>query len=176
MVQQTTDREHVAWDIETTGFAWDSETTVAELWYPAGHADLLLNAPEDAVDTDALEDHLEACSGGVPVTVGATEDEASLLKQCDSSGTTTNGRGHHTLKTVPKKRAQTGVSNERRRRKSPPWEVGMSRDPQREESPPLQGGKMSTVAVSRASRRPDRPPGATPPARGSYRSPRGRRR
>ena len=32
---------------------------------------------------------------------------------CDSSGTTTNGRGNHTLRKVPKKCAQT--------RKLPPW-------------------------------------------------------
>jgi hypothetical protein len=81
MVKQTADREHVAWDIETTGFAWDSEISVAGSWYPAGHADLLLNAPEGAVDTAALEEHLEACSGGVPVTVAATDDEEALLQQ-----------------------------------------------------------------------------------------------
>ena len=60
---------------------------------------------------------------------------------CDSSGTTTTGRGNHTLTTVLKKRAQTRVSNERRRRTLPPWGVGMSRNPQREESLPLQSGE-----------------------------------
>jgi hypothetical protein len=42
MVEQTTDREHVAWDIEITGFAYDDTTTVAGFWYPAGHADILV--------------------------------------------------------------------------------------------------------------------------------------
>lgn len=66
MIKQTTDSEHVAWGAGTAGFVWDSKITVAPLWYPAVHADLLSNAPEDAVDTAVLGEHLEACSGGVP--------------------------------------------------------------------------------------------------------------
>jgi len=37
------DRDHVAWDIETTGFAWEDKITVSAFWWPAGHADLLVN-------------------------------------------------------------------------------------------------------------------------------------
>lgn len=61
-------RDHVAWDIETTGFAWDAEITVSGYWWPAGHADPLVNTNGESIDTDACERHLRDVSGGVPVT------------------------------------------------------------------------------------------------------------
>lgn len=74
------DRGHVAWDIETTGFAWDDHVTVAGFWYPAGHADLLVNTAGHSFDTDACERQLRDVSGGVPVAVTATGDERGLIE------------------------------------------------------------------------------------------------
>jgi len=71
------DRRHVAWDIETTGFAWDDRLTVAGFWLPDGRAKLVLNA--DDADRAAIEDHLEGV-GGVPVEVRAASDERHTLE------------------------------------------------------------------------------------------------
>lgn len=73
------DRRHVAWDIETTGFAWDDEITVSGFWFPAGHADLILNTNGAHVDTERLKTNLEKVSGNPPVTVTPVDDECDLL-------------------------------------------------------------------------------------------------
>lgn len=76
-----TDRDNVAWDIETTGFAWDDEITVSGFWFPGGHADLILNTNAVQADTDHYEQRLTEVSGGVPVTVTTTGDETELLNE-----------------------------------------------------------------------------------------------
>lgn len=80
MFGTSADRGHVAWDIETTGFAWDDRVTVAGFWYPAGHADLIVNTAGEPVDTDAYERQLREISGGVTATVTAAADERGLLE------------------------------------------------------------------------------------------------
>ncbi len=70
------DRRHVAWDVETTGFAWNDALTVAGFWLPDGRAKLVLNAGDART---AVEDHLEAVSG-VPVEVRVTPDEPGALE------------------------------------------------------------------------------------------------
>lgn len=74
------DRDHVAWDIETTGFGWDEEITVSGLWFPGGHATLVVNASSHAVDADRLEESLAEVSGA-SVTVRVADDECSLLRE-----------------------------------------------------------------------------------------------
>jgi hypothetical protein len=75
---ERSDRDHVAWDIETTGFGWSEEITVSGLWFPDGHASLVVNAGPHAVDGDGFEEHLsEVC--GAPVSVTVAEDETDLL-------------------------------------------------------------------------------------------------
>lgn len=72
------DRDHVAWDIETTGFDWSEEITVSGFWFPGGHATLVVNVGPHAVDGDAFEERLsETC--GAPVSVVVAEDETALL-------------------------------------------------------------------------------------------------
>lgn len=73
------DREHVAWDIETTGFSADSLITVSGFWWPHGSPDVILNTDSNAVDAGQLEADLETISGGVNVTVHPTDDEPALL-------------------------------------------------------------------------------------------------
>lgn len=73
------DRRHVAWDVETTGFAWDDRLTVAGFWLPDGRAKLVLVAGDADADRTALEDHLAAVSG-VPVAVRVTPDEQGALE------------------------------------------------------------------------------------------------
>ena len=79
MFASQNNRSHVAWDIETTGFAWNDEITVSGFWFPAGHADLILNTNATHVDTDRIEEELQTVSGGVPLTVVAADNETELL-------------------------------------------------------------------------------------------------
>jgi hypothetical protein len=72
-------RPHVAWDIETTGFGWDDTITTAGFWWPAGRADLLLNAAADGADADRHERRLRDAAG-VPVGVTVVDGEAALLR------------------------------------------------------------------------------------------------
>lgn len=73
------DRAHVAWDIETTGFGWLAEITVSGFWYPGGHATLIINAGSNAVDADALEAPLVDASRS-SVRVRVADDETALLE------------------------------------------------------------------------------------------------
>ena len=74
------DRGHVAWDIETTGFGWSAKITVSGFWYPGGHATLVVNAGPHAVDADAFEASL-ADASRAPVRVCVADDEAGLLRE-----------------------------------------------------------------------------------------------
>lgn len=74
------DRQHVAWDIETTGFDAADEITVAGFWFPAGHATLVANTGGEPVDEARCEAALTEASG-VPVSVAAVDDERALLAE-----------------------------------------------------------------------------------------------
>jgi len=70
----------VAWDIETTGFGWSAEITVAGFWYPGGHATLVVNAGPHAADANAIEASLVDASRA-SVRVCVADDEAGLLRE-----------------------------------------------------------------------------------------------
>jgi len=74
------DRDHVAWDIETTGFGWSAEVTVSGFWFPDGHATLIINAGSHSVDKDAFEEHLSEVSNA-PVSLVVAPDEVGLLEE-----------------------------------------------------------------------------------------------
>jgi len=90
----------VAWDIETTGFGATDQVTVSGFWYPAGHAELVLNTNSDpdrsqapgsyidgrdaSSDVDLAEQRLEDLSG-VPVNIRAVRDEESLLETLEKT-------------------------------------------------------------------------------------------
>lgn len=74
-------REHIAWDIETTGFAWDDRITVSGFWYPDGFADIIVNTGGEDFDASACEDRLTSQTGGIDVSIWPVEDEAKLLKR-----------------------------------------------------------------------------------------------
>ncbi len=79
-MHEKSDRGHVAWDIETTGFGWSAEITVSGFWYPGCHATLIVNAgPANDVDTNALETSL-ADASGASVRVRVGDDETELLE------------------------------------------------------------------------------------------------
>jgi len=79
-MHEKSDRGHVAWDIETTGFGWSEEITVSGFWFPGGHAVLLVNVGPHPVDAAAFERRLkEAC--GSPVSLVVTDDERELLER-----------------------------------------------------------------------------------------------
>lgn len=76
---QTSDRAHVAWDIETTGFGWSAELTVSGFWFPASHATLILNAGPHVVNETDIEERLtEACHASVSLVLA--DDETALLE------------------------------------------------------------------------------------------------
>ena len=74
------DRAHVAWDIETTGFGWSEEITVSGVWFPGGHATLVVNSGSHAADGDRLAESLEETSGAT-VRVRIADDETELLEE-----------------------------------------------------------------------------------------------
>lgn len=77
-MQHRPERDHVAWDIETTGLEWSAHITTAGFWFPTNHATIILNIGPHSIDRDQavaiLQDHSGADVRLVPVT-----DEASLL-------------------------------------------------------------------------------------------------
>jgi hypothetical protein len=79
MDPSTRTREYVAWDIETTGFEWDDTITTAAFWWPAGHADLILNKGGITTDAMAYQASLTE-TARVPVRVTCVSDEKVLLK------------------------------------------------------------------------------------------------
>ncbi len=72
------ERDHVAWDIETTGLEWSAQITAAGFWFPANHATVILNIGPHSIEQDCTESELRDRSGAdvrlIPVT-----DESSLL-------------------------------------------------------------------------------------------------
>lgn len=81
MIDRNNDRQHVAWDLETTGFKWDAKITVSGFWFPAdsGHAELIVNTDDTSIETDHYETQLEQISSAT-VTITAATDEAALLE------------------------------------------------------------------------------------------------
>jgi hypothetical protein len=76
---EKSDRDHVAWDIETTGFGWSEEITVSGFWFPGGHATLIVNAGPHSIDTQAFEQRLSEESGAT-VSLLVADDEVALLE------------------------------------------------------------------------------------------------
>ena len=81
MIDRKNDREHVAWDIETTGFGVDGSLTVVGFWFPGGHAVLLLNVySEEWADADKLESQIDDVTEGIDVTVRVCEGGGEMLQ------------------------------------------------------------------------------------------------
>ena len=72
------DHAHVAWDVETTGFGWTDGITVSGLWFPGGHATLVLNSGPHHADGEQLAESLTDTSEAA-VRVRVAEDENELL-------------------------------------------------------------------------------------------------
>lgn len=81
MIDRVTGRQHIAWDIETTGFASQDAITAAGFWFPCGYAELIVNTEpiDSSLPRDACESQLADVSGGVSVTVTQATDESELL-------------------------------------------------------------------------------------------------
>jgi hypothetical protein len=77
-------RDHVAWDIETTGFTLSDRVTVSGFWLPDARAKLLLNTAGDSVDSEHIEQTLAQVSGGLQVEVIPTDSEQALLRRIGS--------------------------------------------------------------------------------------------
>ena len=81
MIDRNNDRSNVAWDIETTGFGWNDEITVAGFWFPDTHATLLLNTNQPSPHSDRLEAAFDTRPSELSVTVHACQSEADLLEE-----------------------------------------------------------------------------------------------
>jgi hypothetical protein len=79
MIERQNDRDHVAWDLETTGFAWSDQITVSGFWFPGGHTELIINTGDRDLETEHVQTQLEKVSG-VSVAVTVANDEAALLE------------------------------------------------------------------------------------------------
>lgn len=81
MIDRKNNRQYIAWDLETTGFAWGDKITVTGFWFPGGggHAELIVNTGNTSIEPDQHETHLEQVSNAT-VTVTATDNEAALLE------------------------------------------------------------------------------------------------
>jgi hypothetical protein len=80
MIGRQQDRSHVAWDLETTGFAWSDQITVSGFWFPDGHAELIINTDGGVIEAEDAEARLETVSDGVSVEVTVADDEPALLE------------------------------------------------------------------------------------------------
>lgn len=82
MIDRDNDRRHVAWDLETTGFAWDAEITVSGFWFPgdSGHAELVINTDDTTIEPEQYKTDLERVSDA-NVTITAADNEAALLEE-----------------------------------------------------------------------------------------------
>jgi len=81
MINRGQDRQQVAWDLETTGFAWSDQITVSGFWFPGPHTELVVNTDGCPRCAEGFEAKLEAVSGGVSVSVTVAEDEQALLEE-----------------------------------------------------------------------------------------------
>ena len=73
-------RQHVAWDIETTGLCWSDSITTSGFWLPQGTAEMVVNTAGKTINQEAYEEYLrEHC--GVPLTIHPTPDETALLEK-----------------------------------------------------------------------------------------------
>lgn len=79
-MHQQRDRSNVTWDIETTGFGWSEEITVAGFWFPDGHATFILNADPHSIDEDRITEQLSEISRS-PVSLRVAGDEEDLLRE-----------------------------------------------------------------------------------------------
>jgi len=80
MIDRGQDRKQVAWDIETTGFAWSDQITVSGFWLPNNTAELIINTNGTTLDRSTVEKRLTDSSGGVSVAVTTATDEHELLR------------------------------------------------------------------------------------------------
>lgn len=80
MIDRQNDRRHVAWELETTGFAWSDQITVLGFWFPGGHTELIVNTNGEVLSPDNVEAQLEDVSGGVSVSVTVADDESAFLE------------------------------------------------------------------------------------------------
>ena len=78
MIDRDTDRRHVAWAIETTGFDVTDQITVSGFWLPGGHAELVVNTDGDVLDKPTTESYLEDRSRET-VSVAVVDDERAVL-------------------------------------------------------------------------------------------------
>jgi len=80
MIERQNDRSHVAWDLETTGFAWSDQITVSGFWFPGGHTELIINTSSGgSLEIESVQTQLEDVSG-VSVAVTVADDELALLE------------------------------------------------------------------------------------------------
>jgi len=77
---ENSERDHVAWDIETTGFGWSEEITVSGFWFPDGHATLIVNAGPHSVDKQSITEQLTEASRS-SVSLRVADDEEALLHE-----------------------------------------------------------------------------------------------
>lgn len=79
MIDRDRDRKQVAWDIETTGFAWSDQITVSGFWLPNNTAELIINTNGTTLEQSTVERRLTDVSDGVSVSVTTATDENELL-------------------------------------------------------------------------------------------------
>lgn len=80
MIDRKNDRSHVAWDLETTGFAWSDQITVSGFWFPHGHTELIINTSGENLDRELARDQLARVSDVESVSVTVAADETELLE------------------------------------------------------------------------------------------------
>lgn len=80
MIDRGQGRQQVAWDIETTGFAWSDQITVSGFWLPNNTAELIINTNGTTLERSTVEKRLTDSSGGVSVSVTTAADENELLR------------------------------------------------------------------------------------------------
>ncbi len=77
-MRERPERDHVAWDIETTGLEWSAQITAAGFWFSANHATIILNIGPHSIDRGRTVAVLEEQSGA-DVCLVPVRDEPSVL-------------------------------------------------------------------------------------------------
>lgn len=81
MIDRKSDRDNVAWDIETTGFSAADEITVSGFWFPAGHTHVILNGDSGINEQKILKRVKHLTDEEISLQLTITESEEELLHQ-----------------------------------------------------------------------------------------------
>lgn len=80
MIDRQSDKDQIAWDLETTGFEESDEITVSGFWFPAQHGTIILNAEPETSQSQLQQEVREQTNDEIDVEIEIVESEAELIE------------------------------------------------------------------------------------------------